>query len=83
MSPIIDTAKTIGLVSLPGAMTGLIMGGASPLEAVQLQMVVLYMLTGAATFSGLAAAYLSQRRFFTSAYQLDPSLLWDGPAATR
>jgi putative ABC transport system permease protein len=75
MSPVIDNAKTIGLVSLPGAMTGLIMGGASPLEAVQLQIVVMYMLIGAATFSGLTATYLSQPKFFTPAYQLKQSAI--------
>lgn len=30
LSPVLDNAKTVGLISLPGAMTGLIMGGASP-----------------------------------------------------
>ncbi|KAF2282629.1 hypothetical protein GH714_043798 [Hevea brasiliensis] len=41
LSPVLDNAKTVGLISLPGAMTGLIMGGASPLEAIQLQIVPL------------------------------------------
>ncbi|GAQ78763.1 hypothetical protein KFL_000180460 [Klebsormidium nitens] len=83
MSPVIDNAKTIGLVSLPGAMTGLIMGGASPLEAVQLQIVVMYMLIGAATFSGLTATYLSQPKFFTPAYQLKQSAISNAPAVAK
>ena len=70
MLPIIDTTKTVGLIKLPGAMTGMILGGASPLEAVQLQMIVMYMLVGAATFTGLIAAYLTYRHFFTAAHQL-------------
>ncbi|RLN31048.1 UPF0014 membrane protein STAR2 [Panicum miliaceum] len=49
LSPVIDNAKTVGLIALPGAMTGLIMGGASPLEAIQLQIVVMNMLMGAST----------------------------------
>lgn len=70
MSPIIDTTKTVGLIKLPGAMTGMILAGASPLEAVQLQIIVMYMLVGAATFTGLIAAYLTYRQFFTPMHQL-------------
>jgi len=70
MTPIIDNTKTVGLISLPGAMTGMILAGASPLEAVQLQIIVMYMLIGAAAFSGLTAAFLSYRQFFTRAHQL-------------
>ncbi len=70
MTPIIDTTKTVGLIKLPGAMTGMILAGASPLEAVQLQIIVMYMLVGAATFTGLIAAWLTYRQFFTPAHQL-------------
>lgn len=83
MSPVIDQAKTIGLVSLPGAMTGLILGGASPLEAVQLQIVVMYMLIGAATLSGLTATYLSQPKFFTPAYQLKQSAISNASSSSE
>ncbi|KAL6619760.1 hypothetical protein ACP70R_034899 [Stipagrostis hirtigluma subsp. patula] len=58
LSPGIDNAKTLGLISLPGAMTGLIMGGASPVEAIQLQLVVKNMLMGASTFSSILSSYL-------------------------
>jgi putative ABC transport system permease protein len=70
MVPIVDSTKTVGLIQLPGAMTGMILAGASPLEAVQLQMIVMYMLIGAAAFTGLGAAFLSYRQFFTEAHQL-------------
>lgn len=70
MSPIIDTTRTVGLIKLPGAMTGMILAGASPLEAVQLQIIVMYMLVGAATFTGLIAAFLTNRQYFTAAHQL-------------
>jgi putative ABC transport system permease protein len=70
MTPIIDSTKTVGLIQLPGAMTGMILAGASPLEAVQLQLIVMYMLIGAAAFTGLAAAWLTQRQFLTPSHQL-------------
>jgi len=70
MMPIVDSTKTVGLIQLPGAMTGMILAGASPLEAVQLQMIVMYMLMGAAAFTGLSAVLLSYRQFFTPHHQL-------------
>lgn len=70
LSPLIDNTKTVGLISLPGAMTGLIMGGASPIEAIQLQMVVMNMLLGASTLSSVMSTYLSWPFFFTKSYQL-------------
>ena len=73
MLPMIDTTKTVGLIKLPGAMTGMILAGASPLDAVQLQMIVMYMLIGAAIFTGLIAAYLTYGQFFNSVHQLRSS----------
>jgi putative ABC transport system permease protein len=70
MMPIIDSTKTVGLIQLPGAMTGMILAGALPLEAVQLQMIVMYMLIGAAAFTGLGAAFFSYRQFFNKTHQL-------------
>lgn len=71
LSPVLDNAKTVGLISLPGAMTGLIMGGASPLEAIQLQIVVMNMLIGASTVSSILSTYLCWPTFFTKTYQLE------------
>jgi len=70
LSPGLDSCKTVGLISLPGAMTGMIMGGASPLEAIQLQIVVMNMMVGAATVSSIMCTYLCWPSFFTKAYQL-------------
>ncbi|XP_078445426.1 aluminum sensitive 3 [Wolffia australiana] len=71
LSPVLDNAKTVGLIALPGAMTGLIMGGASPLEAIQLQIVVMNMLLGASTISSIVSTYLCWPVFFTDSYQLN------------
>ncbi|KAL9227998.1 hypothetical protein vseg_003622 [Gypsophila vaccaria] len=71
LSPVLDNAKTVGLISLPGAMTGMIMGGASPLEAINLQIVVMNMLLGASTTSCIISTYLSWPNFFTKTYQLE------------
>jgi len=74
MLPSVDSTKVVGLVALPGAMTGLILAGVSPQSAVRVQLVVMYMLLGGAAFAALVAAQLTQRRLFTKSHQLIRSL---------
>ncbi|URE35887.1 Uncharacterized protein family (UPF0014) [Musa troglodytarum] len=75
LSPDLDSVKTVGLITLPGTMTGLIMGGASPMEAIQLQIVITNMLVGACVMSSILSTYLCLPVFFTKAYQLDHHVL--------
>src|SRR5213078_1284107 len=62
--PAIDSTKTVGHISLPGAMTGLILAGVSPLTAIRYQIVVMYMLLAAATLAALTAARLAGHAMF-------------------
>ncbi|GAA4856007.1 iron export ABC transporter permease subunit FetB [Pseudonocardia sp. C8] len=69
--PAIDSTKVVGLISLPGAMTGLILAGVDPLTAIRYQIVVMYMLLAAATVAAAVASHLAQRRLFdTTAHRL-------------
>jgi putative ABC transport system permease protein len=68
--PLIDQTKTTGVVFFPGTMVGALLGGASPLNAVRLQLILLWVLMGAAALSSLIATGLAQRNFFTEAQQL-------------
>lgn len=61
--PIIDSTKTVGLIALPGAFTGMLLAGSTPAEAAQVQLVVLFMLMGAVAISGMAAALAVSRMF--------------------
>ena len=70
MLPTIDQTKVVGLVSLPGAMTGMILAGASPLAAIRLQLLVMYMLLGGNAFAALVSGELTLRRLFTPDHQL-------------
>jgi putative ABC transport system permease protein len=70
MISILNFMKTVGLVALPGAMTGMILAGAEPLEAVLLQLIVAYMLLSATTITSVVATELTVRRFFTTAHQM-------------
>lgn len=70
MTPLIDSTKTTGIIFLPGTMAGMIIGGADPLEAVRLQIVVLYMLLGSVSVAAILVGLLSYRSFFTPRHQL-------------
>src|SRR5215210_1699732 len=68
--PLIDATKTTGIIFLPGAMGGMIIAGADPLEAVRLQIVVLYMLLGSVSIAAILVGTLSYRSFFTPSHQI-------------
>lgn len=70
MIAILNFMKTVGIVALPGTMTGMILAGADPLEAVYLQIVVVYMLLSAVTITSVVAVELTIRKFFTRFHQL-------------
>lgn len=74
MLPIVDNTKVVGLVALPGAMTGMILAGAPPLAAIRLQLVVMYMLLGGNAFAAVVSGALTVRRLFTADHQLARSL---------
>lgn len=70
MIPTIDSAKTLGIVSLPGMMTGLILAGTSPVQAIRYQILVTFMLLSTTAISSFMACYLSYRYFFNIRKQL-------------
>ena len=70
MVPVIDSTKTMGIVFLPGAMTGMILAGANPLDAVRLQVVVMFMLLAAVSLTATLVAWLGPGRLFTPNQQL-------------
>ncbi len=71
MIPIINSMTVVGLVSLPGMMTGQILQGADPLQAVQYQMVVMFMLCASTALGSIGIALLVYRRCFNERQQLD------------
>ena len=70
MIPLADQTKTTGIVSFPGAMVGMLVAGAEPLDAVRLQLILLWVLLGAVALAALIAVSLGYRGFFTRAHQL-------------
>jgi putative ABC transport system permease protein len=70
MIPLIDSTKTTGIVFFPGTMVGTLLAGASPTDAVRLQLILLYTLLGSVSIAALVATGLAYRNFFTPAQQL-------------
>jgi putative ABC transport system permease protein len=68
--PLIDSTKTTGVVFFPGTMVGMLLAGAEPLDAVRLQLVLLWVLLGSVSLAALIATSLGYRGFFTDAHQL-------------
>jgi putative ABC transport system permease protein len=74
MIPTIDTMKTIGLVQLPGIMTGLILGGADPIQAVRYQLLIIFALLSAAALTSVTLGTLTQDSLFNKHQQIVESL---------
>jgi putative ABC transport system permease protein len=70
MIPLIDSTKTTGLIFFPGTMVGMLLAGAEPIDAVRLQLVLLYTLLGSVAIAALLSIALAYRNFFTPAHQL-------------
>ncbi len=70
MIALVDSTKTTGIVFFPGTMVGSLLAGASPTDAVRLQLILLWVLLGSVAIAGLIAITLAYRNFFTPAQQL-------------
>lgn len=70
MIPTIESQKTIGLVQLPGMMSGQIIAGADPLQAVQFQLLVLFLLLCTATLTSIILGFLSYPTLFNKRMQM-------------
>jgi putative ABC transport system permease protein len=70
MIPLIDSTKTTGLIFFPGTMVGMLLAGATPINAVRLQLILLYVLLGSVALAALTAVHIAYRNFFTEAHQL-------------
>ena len=64
MIPIINAMAAAGLVSLPGMMTGQILAGSPPLEAVKYQILIMFLIATGTGFGTLVAIWFAARRLF-------------------
>lgn len=70
MLPIINQMSAAGIITLPGIMTGQLLAGMDPLEAVKYQILLLFLLTGAGGLASAGAVYLAARAITDSRQRL-------------
>jgi putative ABC transport system permease protein len=72
IAPDIERIKALGVVVLPGAMTGLILAGVDPLDAVRVQLAIMYVILGSVATTTTTITLLGTRRLFTADHRLRP-----------
>ena len=73
--PIMNSMMIVGVVSLPGMMTGQLLAGAAPMEAVKYQIVIMFLIASATALGTFGAITLSFFRLFNDAHQFRADLL--------
>jgi putative ABC transport system permease protein len=68
--PIINAMSAAGVISLPGMMTGQILAGAAPVEAVKYQILIMFLITVGTGLGTLAAVTIGSRRLFDARQRL-------------
>lgn len=75
MIPIINSMMVVGLVSLPGMMTGQLLAGADPLQAVKYQIMIMFLIAAGTSLGTFSVVLLGYRRLFTADHQFLPGRL--------
>jgi len=68
--PQIERTKVVGLIALPGAMTGLLLAGVEPVDAVLIQLVVMFLVLGSIAVSVIVVTTALARQAFTADVRL-------------
>ncbi len=69
MTPIINSMMVVGLVSLPGMMTGQLLSGVEPIQAVKYQIVIMFLIASATALGSTGVVLLAYRRLFNAQHQ--------------
>ncbi|MCA9217394.1 MAG: iron export ABC transporter permease subunit FetB [Planctomycetales bacterium] len=75
MIPIVNSMMIVGIVSLPGMMTGQLLAGADPTDAVKYQIVVMFLIASATALGTILVVLLAYRRLFNAQHQFRYDLL--------
>jgi putative ABC transport system permease protein len=82
ITPQIETTKALGIVFLPGAMTGLILAGVEPLDAVLVQLALMFLILGSVVTVSTVVAVGGARQLFTADDRPVPLLRESQPETT-
>ena len=70
MIPTINAMMTVGIVFIPGMMTGQILAGVNPILSIKYQIVVMLMLSSSTAIGSIIVIYIVRKMCFTSAHQI-------------
>ena len=70
MIPIVNAMTVMGIVSLPGMMTGQILAGADPADAVRYQVLITFMIASCVALATLGVVLLAYRALFSDRHEL-------------
>lgn len=74
LAPTVASMATIGLVSLPGMMTGVILGGADPMTAIKYQIAIMIAILSGTAITVVFAILLTMKQSFTRYGMLDTTI---------
>ena len=70
MIPVVNAMAAAGVVSLPGMMTGQILAGSSPLEAVRYQILIMFLIAGGTALGVVTAVHAGALRLSDARHRL-------------
>lgn len=79
LTPILNAMAASGVISLPGMMTGQILAGVPPVEAVKYQLLIMFLIAGVVALGVIAAVYASIWRLTDQHHRLRPDRLSPPP----
>jgi putative ABC transport system permease protein len=68
--PQVERTKVVGLIALPGALTGLLLAGVDPIDAVVIQLLVMYLVLGSAAVAAVVVVWFMSRATVTDGFRL-------------
>jgi len=77
MIPILNSMMVVGIVSLPGMMTGQLLAGVAPEQAVKYQVVIMFLIASATALGTVSVVLLGYRRLFSPRHQFLHDLMTD------
>ncbi|MFM0117973.1 MULTISPECIES: ABC transporter permease [unclassified Paraburkholderia] len=83
MMPTLNQMAVVGVVSLPGMMTGQVLAGQSPLQAVRYQIVIMFLIAASSALGTVGAVLLTYRRLFSAEHRFLSARLVERAAARR
>ncbi|MEQ5838343.1 iron export ABC transporter permease subunit FetB [Paraburkholderia acidicola] len=83
MMPTLNQMAVVGVVSLPGMMTGQVLAGQSPLQAVRYQIVIMFLIAASSALGTVGAVLLTYRRVFSPEHRFLASRLVERSTSAR